>query len=205
APRLLLAEDVEQPEGAEQADDAEEVVGVEVGEEDVAEGEAHAVAHHLALGALAAVEQQGLPLAGEREGGDVAVDGGAGGAGAEEGELQHGAESKVMPGERGTGERGNGRPGRRGFRALRFRCSGPVLNRATAHRRALHPHRPVRLQYRSLVPPFSRRPSRYATVAAPPAPARPRCRRVRAPGGWGCRGRRGGRRRRRDSTRGSFP
>ena len=63
-----------------------------VGEEDVPEGKAHSVAHHLALGPFAAVEQHRLALALNRDGGDVAVDGGAGGAGAEEGQGKHGRE-----------------------------------------------------------------------------------------------------------------
>ena len=84
AHRLLAALEAE---GAQQADDAEEVVGVEVGEEDVVEGEAGAVAHHLALGALAAVEHQQLALALDDERADVAAHGGAGGGGAEEGDA----------------------------------------------------------------------------------------------------------------------
>jgi hypothetical protein len=55
-----------------------------MGEEDVPEGEAHPVAHHLALGALAAVEQEHLPLALHGKAGDVPVDGGTGGARPEE-------------------------------------------------------------------------------------------------------------------------
>src|SRR5207247_4435374 len=63
-----------QPERADQPDHAEEVVGVEMGEEDIREREAHPVAQHLALRPLAALEQQGLSLAHESEGGDVALD-----------------------------------------------------------------------------------------------------------------------------------
>ena len=84
------------------------MVGVVVGEEDLPKGEAHPVAHHLALGPLAAIEQHRLPFAGQREGGDVAVEGGARGAGAQKGELQHGGKVGGN-GERGTGsgEAGN--------------------------------------------------------------------------------------------------
>src|SRR2546427_2243600 len=64
-----------EPERADQPDNAEEVVRVEMGEEDIRQRERHAVAHHLALRPLAALEQQGLPLAHESESGDVALDG----------------------------------------------------------------------------------------------------------------------------------
>ena len=74
----------------QQPGDAEDVIRVIVGEEDLGEGEAHPVPHHLPLVALAAVEEDRLPFALDREPGDVAVDGGRGGAGAEEGGGQHG-------------------------------------------------------------------------------------------------------------------
>src|SRR5438552_13703006 len=48
----------------------------EMREEDFREREAHAVAHHLPLGPLAAFEQQGLTLAHQGDGGDIALDGG---------------------------------------------------------------------------------------------------------------------------------
>ena len=73
----------------EQAGDAEDVVRVIVGEEDLGEGEADPVPHHLPLGALAAVEEDRLPLALHGEAGDVAVHGRSGGAGAEEGDGKH--------------------------------------------------------------------------------------------------------------------
>src|SRR5690606_17595341 len=47
----------------EEADDPEEVVGVEMAEEDVREVEAGAITHHLPLGALATIEHQQLSLA----------------------------------------------------------------------------------------------------------------------------------------------
>jgi hypothetical protein len=62
------------------------VITVIVGEEDVTEREAHPVAHHLALGTLAAIEQEHLPFPLHGETGDVPVDGGTGGAGPEEGD-----------------------------------------------------------------------------------------------------------------------
>ena len=65
-----------QPHGAQQAGDAQHVVGVVVGEEDFCEGEPDPVAHHLALGALAAVEEDRLAFALHGQAGDVAVDGG---------------------------------------------------------------------------------------------------------------------------------
>ena len=77
-----------QPHRAEQAGDAQHVVGVIVGEEHFGEGEPDAVPHHLALGALAAVEEDRLPFALHRQPRDVPVDGGAGGARAEEGDAE---------------------------------------------------------------------------------------------------------------------
>ena len=75
-----------QRERAQQAEDAEDVIGVVVREEEVVERERDAVAHHLALGALAAVDEQRFALADEGERRDAALDGGAGGGGAEEAE-----------------------------------------------------------------------------------------------------------------------
>ena len=79
-----------EPHGPEQPGDAEDVVRVVVGEEDLGEGEADPVPHHLPLVALAAVEEDRLPFALHGEPGDVAVHGRRGGAGAEEGGGQHG-------------------------------------------------------------------------------------------------------------------
>ena len=77
---------------AQEPDDPEEVIGVEVGEEDVADVERDAVAHHLPLRPFAAVEEQRLPLTDEGKGRDPAFDGGAGGGGSEESEGEgHGA------------------------------------------------------------------------------------------------------------------
>ena len=72
-------------------ENAEKMVGVVVGEENVLEGKADPVAHHLALGAFAAIEQQHLSLAVHCEGGDVAVYGGTSCARAEECQGEHGA------------------------------------------------------------------------------------------------------------------
>ena len=82
--------DILEPHGPEQAGDAEDVVRVVVGEEDLGEGKADPVPHHLPLVALAAVEEDRLPLALHGKPGDVAVHGRRGGAGAEEGGGQHG-------------------------------------------------------------------------------------------------------------------
>jgi len=71
---------------AEQAEQSEKMIGMKVREENIAQRERDAVAHHLALSALAAVDKQRFPLADEREGGDAALDGGARGGGAEEAE-----------------------------------------------------------------------------------------------------------------------
>jgi hypothetical protein len=56
-----------------QADHAEHVVCVEMREENVTERERDAEAHHLPLRPFAAIEEQGLPFAHERHGGDVAL------------------------------------------------------------------------------------------------------------------------------------
>ena len=59
-------------------------------EEDLGEREPHSVAHHLALIALAAVEEQRLPFALYGEPGDVPVNRRGCGPGPEEGGGQHG-------------------------------------------------------------------------------------------------------------------
>src|SRR5437764_14822873 len=66
------------------------MIGVKMREEDLGQSEAHPVAHHLALRALAALEQERLALAHERHRGDVAPHGGASGGGAEKRYGQHG-------------------------------------------------------------------------------------------------------------------
>src|SRR6266496_3229597 len=75
-----------QAERPDQADDAEKMIGVKMGKEDFAQREAHAVAHHLALGAFAALEQERLALAVNGEATDVPFDCWPGGGGAEEGD-----------------------------------------------------------------------------------------------------------------------
>ena len=69
------------------------MIGMEVREEDVLEGERHAVAHHLSLRALAAIEEQGLTFAHHCDGRNVALDRGAGGGSAEQADRErHGGE-----------------------------------------------------------------------------------------------------------------
>ena len=82
-----------QREGLQEAERTQEMIGVEVREEDVAEREAGAPAHHLALCALAAVEEHRLPFARERDRREPALHGRARGGGAEElkGEGHRGA------------------------------------------------------------------------------------------------------------------
>ena len=65
-----------QAERADQSDDAEEMIGVKVSEEDLGEREAHAVAHHLALRAFAAFEEERFPFPVNGQPGNVALDGG---------------------------------------------------------------------------------------------------------------------------------
>src|SRR5437867_2840135 len=69
-----------QPQRTDKPDDAQEMIGVKVREEDLGQRKAHPVAHHLALGALAALEQQRLAFAHESESADVPLDGGPSGA-----------------------------------------------------------------------------------------------------------------------------
>src|SRR2546422_9727813 len=65
-------------ERADQPDHAEKVIRVEIGKEDLGQREAHAVAHHLALRALAALEEQRLAFAHEGDTGDIPFHGGPG-------------------------------------------------------------------------------------------------------------------------------
>ncbi|HXE84180.1 MAG TPA: hypothetical protein VN513_12700 [Gemmatimonadales bacterium] len=51
------------------------MIGVKVSEEDFGEREAHPVAHHLALGALAALKQKGLAFTMNGKTRDIALDG----------------------------------------------------------------------------------------------------------------------------------
>ena len=64
----------------------EDMVAVKVGDEQLAEGKSDPVPHHLALGALPAIEEEDFTLAMEGLGGDVPVYRRAGSAGAEKGE-----------------------------------------------------------------------------------------------------------------------
>ena len=61
----------------QEADDANHMVGVKVGEEDVLKPECHPVPHHLPLGALTAIEKKRLPLPNEGNGGDIPFNGGS--------------------------------------------------------------------------------------------------------------------------------
>src|SRR6266850_513593 len=80
-----------QTERAHQPDHAQEMVGVEVREEDLVERERHAVAHHLALRAFAAIHQEGFAFAHDGEPRNVAFHGGARSRGTEKGHRKHGA------------------------------------------------------------------------------------------------------------------
>ncbi len=62
---------------ADQPDHPQKMIGVKVREEDLGQSEAHAVAHHLALGPLATLEQQRLTFAHEGDTRDVALDSGS--------------------------------------------------------------------------------------------------------------------------------
>src|SRR5947199_1012861 len=90
-----------QPERADQPDHAEEVVGVEMGEEDLREREAHPVAQQLALGAFPALAQQRLTLAHESQGRDVALYRRPSGCRAKESDGKHGGEYRAAWGGNG--------------------------------------------------------------------------------------------------------
>ena len=59
----------------QETDDAENVVDVHVRKKNVAQREGDAVAHHLALGALSAVEQERLAFTNDRDRADTPLDG----------------------------------------------------------------------------------------------------------------------------------
>src|SRR5947209_884734 len=61
-------------ERTDQPDHAEKMVRVEMREENLGQSKAHPVAHHLALGALAALEQKSLALAHQGHRRDIALD-----------------------------------------------------------------------------------------------------------------------------------
>ena len=73
---------------AHETNNAEHVVSVEVREEDVGRQERDPVAHHLALRAFAAIEEERLAVAHEGDGRDIAFDSGAGRGRAEESQDQ---------------------------------------------------------------------------------------------------------------------
>src|SRR5205809_1897024 len=71
-----------QPERPDQPDHPKKMIGMKMREEDLGQRKAHPVAHHLALGALTALEQQSLPFADEGDTGDIPFYGGPGSTGA---------------------------------------------------------------------------------------------------------------------------
>jgi hypothetical protein len=73
-----------QGERAQQPDHAEKVIEVKVREKNVVEGEGDAIAHHLPLGTLAAIEEERFPFADHGNGGHTALHGGPGGGGTQE-------------------------------------------------------------------------------------------------------------------------
>src|SRR5207249_11448658 len=75
-----------------QPDHPKKMIGVKMRKEDLRQRKAHPVTHHLALGALAAFEQQRLAFAHQGHRGDVALHGGPGGRSTEKSDRQHGAE-----------------------------------------------------------------------------------------------------------------
>src|SRR5690348_4509769 len=89
-----------QPQRPDQPDHAEKMIGVKVREEDLGQRKAHPVAHHLALGAFATLEEEGLPFANHGDSGHVSLYGGAGGRRTKESDGEHGGEYKGV----GSGE-----------------------------------------------------------------------------------------------------
>ena len=63
--RLGASLEAERPD---QPDDTQKMVGVEMREKYLGQGEADPVAHHLPLGAFPALEQQRLPFTHQRDG-----------------------------------------------------------------------------------------------------------------------------------------
>jgi hypothetical protein len=76
-----------QRHGAHEPNDAEQVVRVKVREKNVVNVEGDSVAHHLALRALAAIEQERFSFAEQRDGGHVPFDGWSRSGSAEESET----------------------------------------------------------------------------------------------------------------------
>ena len=92
-----------QGEGLEHAGQAEHVIGVEVGEEDVLELDQADRAQELALGALAAVEQQPVAPAAHERGRQAAARAGGRAGGAEEEHVEIHRPSIRAPAAAGTG------------------------------------------------------------------------------------------------------
>jgi len=126
-PRRRRAVHVERPaapqhgEGPHEADGADVVVGVKMGEADGGDVEPGAVPDHLSLRALAAVEEVVLPPVAHREPRQVPVRGGHGTGGAEEGEAEHGPR---VAGGRAAFPSFATRSGSRGPQHSRPRCAG---------------------------------------------------------------------------------
>jgi hypothetical protein len=73
---------------ADQAGQAQEMVGVHVGEEDVLEGKRDPETHHLPLCSFAAIDENCLAFPNESEGTDASLNSGARGGGAEKSNEQ---------------------------------------------------------------------------------------------------------------------
>ncbi len=76
---------------AHEPGDAQEVIGVEVGDEDPIHAEARGESHHLALRTLAAVEEHGIALSLHEDGAHAAPDRGPGRGSPKEGHSDHGS------------------------------------------------------------------------------------------------------------------
>jgi len=93
-----------QSQRPDQPDHSEKMIGMKVGEKDLRQREAHPVAHHLALGALAALEQQRLAFAHEGQRGDVALYRRPSGRRTEKSDGEHGGEYKAAGAGSGSPE-----------------------------------------------------------------------------------------------------
>ena len=80
-----------QGHGPEEPDDAQEMIGVKMGDEDGLDPETRPVPHHLPLGALAAVEEHQIAFSLHGDAAHIPAHSGPGSGGAEEGDSNHGA------------------------------------------------------------------------------------------------------------------
>src|SRR5205823_5621790 len=172
-----------QAERTDQTDDSEKMIGVEMREEDLGQREAHPVAHHLALGALAALEQERLALAHQCHRGDVALHSGTRGGGAEKRYGKHAREYRARTllagGPAHAAPAPPPCPRRRVHRLLHGRARLDRRQRRPARHGARPRYKSPR-HWRSYGMPITTRPSGpRRSASGPPPPASPS-----PPGPW---------------------